>query len=1027
MGFASWPSGLPPYTAYTYVTDRVTPVNHQSIMNGLARDIAALQHNINTTNLFASGYAHPTTSGFFKNISTDYLYALNFYTKKVFFYEMIDPNIGSLEFRGTTLNFIDTALQNNNLKISEYVSGNYNFLLNNTGFRYSPSSISGSLYSYNLVSGGAYSFVQGILGSLDAGTNVIVVDNDHKVIIENLGAFAPSGLMNESVISWHPSAGHNHKTNKIIAGVITASDVLFLDDLAIDSKDGSIDIVSGVLDADTYHLETYYDNITFYELDFTGSGVYTCDYPTGTSGFVRELDIGTGPMISFEGYVYATSKVTPTGFLNNSAAYVYKSKDLYTWEGAIVSGNLFPNASGIATVDDFAVNQYDSDSRVLNILWNMKTTDGNHSAVIPWAQNPGGNVILGFRTGLGGYTNVLQYQASAYADGSSRYSLGLSVVDENLMVYGYEYPHVALSGIPKWDKHCLYWNNSNQSMETGRSDQDVSYAGCVYNYSTPFIQNVNVPNYYYFLDGSIGTREPYFTEDINDTVFKNLPLPNLEFSGYFGAFYGNGFSEITAILPTDGSYHNGQRGYFTHTTSKVGATFSGGTHPDILMNYANSPVLVFGNSTVCIDATGIVNSGNIFGGCVPIVIDVDKRLFSDLFYKDVYLNSTNAHFGVNYLHGARSLLDDNLLFRLPSYHYYSYNFTYSSLINSNLWGGSLTNIGRMWTDYTWPSGLRTEYINICPWIPGYMVSPFGGNEEIYFQHLGEPNLSKISYVLCTSNVSGILYPYDAYVEHRNYPTFYDRPVKNGFWKEKTFDWYYNPGDSASGSYKYNGSGMWVDNELGGFIFLSTDGDPFSADYTNTGDKIIIDGTQYNIDEYNYSYPGYLVTDSHGTKDIHYAWESVKTWTDVNNDFPNPPSGKLPQTYYYMKPRKPIQHNGVVYCILEDNSGYVYLGPNGSEYIDNGVIYSDLIKYGNTIYGIGTIATLNQNEKYDYRLVLSVIRRNTSVETSLSSTVYGSRLTNKFVVHRGLLFIGIGKGRFLVKKPAHTDLCITTNL
>lgn len=917
MGYQYWPAGSAPYTPYTYVIDRRTLINHQSIMDGLARDVGWIQHNINTTHLFASGYARPTVSGFFKNIDTNFLYVNNLYAKSVFLYNIIDPKILSFDLVGDKIDVTDSAFVNNNITVSNTFHGPNGFSLSSTGFTYNPIFISGGLYDYYMQSSGNYRFQEGLFGGLTLNSGNITLDNNHRIILESLSTFAPSGQINEDDILWNQSAGHNHIDNKINSSDITDATINYNDDLILNANDGSLYLISGILDADFYNQETYYEPITFYELEYASSGIYTCDKPVNVkpSGRIKDLDIGTCPIISYNGKIYATSRTAPSSTTNLSEAYIYSTEDFYNWSGVLISGTWFPDSDGIATVDAFTIN-FNS----LYLLWNMKAPGGNYCSIMTVD-----NISLG----------NINYKLGDYAHGSSRYGLGLASVENNLSIFGYEYPHVYGSGIPKWDKSCLYWEGGNISGWTSASAQDSSYANVPYQYSYPFIQmfKPGTDTQYFWLDGSIGTgaasREAYLTSTLNGELYTCLSMPQ-DYSGYFGSFFGNGFSEITSIISTDIPYHNGQRAIFT---TRVDDKLK---YPDVIDNYSDSPLLVFGNSTINVNTT---KGSGIFGGCVPLVLDIDKRILPSGNI-DTYLTPGNVDYAPYYLHGSRSLLNDVTLYRIPQYHYWHGAGTsplpsidyIGSIINSNLFNRWPTNSGRLWTDFdrAWPSG-RTELINLCPYNPGVLVTPFGGKDELYYKHSGTNTPIKLSYTTSATDTSGLIIPSGTFPDHRNYPTYYDRVQKDGFWSTKTFDWWYMPPSGAA---------------------------------------------------------------------------------------PEAPSGAYSQTHYYMRPKHPIQHNGIIYCILEFNTGFIYLGPNGTEYIDDGVMYSDLVKFGNTIYGVGT---MNNN------LTLRTIKRNVSSTISLPTSLSGVKLTPKFVVHLGLLYIGIGNGRFLVKKPSHTDICITSNL
>ena len=927
-----WPLGLPPYLGCTYITDARTPLNHQSIMNGIAVDIGALQHNINTTHLFASGYLNPILSGFFKNIDTNYLYVNNLYAKSVTLNNILRPNIASLTYTSNMI-VADSAFRNNNIQVSDSIKS-VNFSLNSSGLIYNPISISGGIHNYLLKQSGDIKVLGSTSNTFQLTSGNITLDNNHKVFIENFGSFAPSGTLQESAIIWDGVAGHNHKSNKINSVDVTDANITYNDDLIISTNQGFIDITSGVLDAKTYELQTFYDNVTFYELGFSSSGIYTCDIPS-LSGNVKDLDIGTSQIISYSGRVYATSYTAPSGSKDLTNVYIYSSDDFYHWTGQLVTGSYSPNVSGVSTIDALCINADE-----LNLLLNIKVTSGNYCFAINTRHID---------------TTEVTYYLGEYAHMSSRYGLGLSSIENNLVVYGYEYPHIYTSGISKWDRDCfLYESGTNgKTISSNSSGQDVSFSGVSYKYSYPFIHVLDGNSWLsdFWLDGTdIGkdpTVENYLNVTDNGVVYSMLPRPDDTFSGYFAGFFGNGFSEITALLSTSFVY-NETHGFFTHKLYDAGWQEEELTHPDIAQFNYVSPILVFGNSTTCVQTS---SNDTIFGGCVPIKMNIDRRLFSSQFFEFVplYITSNIADFSPNYLYGSVSILDESMLFRIPSFHYWINGRT-CGLINSNMAGEWINNSGRLWSDVSYPNIGRTELINMCPWKPGYLVTPFGGSGEIYYSHDAITKY-KLNYTSCLTDSAGLIIPSGTFSDHRNYPTYFDRPNKNGFWTSKTFDWWYQP----------------------------------------------------SVD--------------HSSDPVYFA---------ASGNAPEPPSGAYPKTYYYQRPKCPLQHNGIVYNILEFNTGYVYTGPNGSEYIDDGILYSDLIKYGNTVYGVGVIVD-TKNINHTTRLVVTTIKRNVSSIINIPYNLTGTRNTPKFLIHNNVLYIGIGGGRFLAKCPSHTDLCIITNL
>ena len=281
------------------------------------------------------------------------------------------------------------------------------------------------------------------------------------------------------------------------------------------------------------------------------------------------------------------------------------------------------------------------------------------------------------------------------------------------------------------------------------------------------------------------------------------------------------------------------------------------------------------------------------------------------------------------------------------------------------------------------------------------------------------------------NTSGLIIPADTFNNHRNLPTFFDRPVKTGFWSEKTFDWYYQPISRAADT--GNITLIEVNAIEQTHYDIHIDGNYLTSDITD----IFINGMYLNISGVMYyntlenigsatSGTFKFITTLKGDTDINLAG-CVGTYMIPMSGVASVISGSFPKTYYYMRPKKPVQHNGVVYAILEDNSGFLYLGPNGFDYKDDGIIYSDLIKYGNTVYGVGVTYSKNSLDEYNYNMVLTTIKRNKSTIISKYNASNSRDKTPKFVIHNGFLYVGIGYGKFLVKKPSHINLSLTSNL
>ena len=951
-----WPLGLPPYTASTHITDRTTPLNHYSIMNGLAKDIGALQHNINTTNLFASGYANPVMSGHFLNIDTNYLYAQYIVTNTGYMTNIDSKNIDSISYKTPLYNVNvfttnNSAFINNNFQIrNTFRSYDNSFILNSVNFIYNAIEISGGLYDYYFKPTDRYDFINGTFGQLIINSGNINISSNHKTIIENMHSFNPSGSLNESNIIWGSNHGHNHINNKINSNYIVNGDLTIEGSLNINNSLGSIDIISGVLNASSYNLQTYFEPTEFYLLDFSGEGTYTCDRPNLT-GKVSSLDIGTSQIISYGDTVFATSITPPEGLSDLTKTYIYKSTDLFNWTGILASGSTWtPQVRGVASIDAFTIS-----NGSLYAAWNCAVNGANYAHVMKY------DSVTDFNT------SGIFYSSGVFAHGSSRYILGLANIENSLMTFGYEYPHVYSEGIPKWDKHVATnpYNDSPDIKPVLYNDgltadlvmeQDTSFKDKPYKYSYPFVQCFKGDfTQKFWVDGTYNGREPYLTHIDNGDVYDMLNKYNssIASSSFFGGLFGNGFSEVTAMLSTTMMYHNGYRCSYSSRRTIVDDY----TCCDIVRDthYSESPILVFGSASTSVNT----NNGVIFGGCIPLLYDINKKMLPNTWVNGtIYSNvntivtSGNADYAPMFLNGSHSLIDNIDLFRIPSYSYSDLNpivedrvgISTASFITTNyiplcnyigtLYGDDVGPV--LWSDFSNITTQRTELINYCPWLPSLLVFPFGGSGCIYYKNETDKVPIKLDYTL-SNNDNGLIIPNGTFNNHRNYPIYKDRTNKNGFWSSKKFSWYYQTPNFETNKSKYI----------------------------------------------------------------------------------NPPNGNYTPTNYYMRPKCPVQLNGSIYNILEYNSGFVYTGPNGSEYKDDNIYYSDLIKFGNTLYGVGV--------DLDNVLKVMQIKRNISTEIKVNVTLSGVRYTPKFLIHKNKLYIGIGNGRFIVKKPSHLDLCITSNL
>ena len=990
MSYQFYPSGLPPYTPNTYVTDRQTPVNSYAIQNGMARDVASLQHNINTTNLMASGYAHPIISGFFKNIDTLNLYSNTITSTILTLNSMVSPRISTLFISGTYFYAKDSAFVGNNLQISDTFKAP-NFFLNTSGLIYDAPVISGSVWDYYINYTGDSRFLNGVFNILIVNSGNITVDPSHIVILNSVQGFNPSGTISESGLYFDGFAGHDHKSNNVNAVNVLSGSMEIFGDLNITTNQGSINLIPGnsigniipsCLQSNSFKLKTPYNESDFYILDYSSSGIYTGNSDYGQnpiSGNIADLNIGLEKMIVSRGKVWALSKTLPTGCANNSKTFIYSTNDFYNWSANLISGqfgvdNKYISVSGTAYISDILslstnYNNGSADSNSVFLLWNMTVTSGNYCALVAFKDPID---IYGFFAGSGQH-----YGLGNCAYGSSKYGTGLGLVDGNVVIYGYEYPHINTSGIGQWDKAAIY-NTSTQYNPGSIGNiwcttlpgcnpnfQDLTFSKKSYKYSYPFMHiytpliasGVNQQPGYYWIDGSQNGVDGYLNATNNGSwMLTTFPGHgpngnNLGYSGFYAGFFGNGFSEITSVLPLDNTIHIGKKGVFTNTDR---GSF---TNPDIIDNYMSNPVIVFGNHLAQVTTN---TSGTIFGGCIPIMMGIDRRL-TYVSSLQTYITSGNINYAPFIFNGSKSLMDDNYLFRIPGSLYYNI------LVNSNLYPYTPNNLSRLWTDPNEYGGNSGNYygggvgssqyynsnlnhkdchINICPWVPGLGVFPFGGSGQVFYQHDSETISTKLTYNSMLVDNNGLVIPSGTFSD-RNLPTYFDRPNRNGFWSSKTFDWFY--GTNPLTNYAPWGIG------------------------------------------------------------------------------PMPPSGSYAKSYYYMRPVNPIQYNGVIYCTLDNNTGFIYIGPDGPQYVDDNVMYSDLIKFGNNLYGVGCKVSSNYTG-YSYILVLNIINRNISTPVSLPSiNNNGTKKTPKFVIYNNSLFVGLGGGVFLVKQPDHLDLCLTNNL
>jgi len=596
MPYTNWPNGVGSYTPDTHITDRVSKVNHISIKDGLAKDIANIQSNINTTNLFASGWIKPVVSGWFANIDTNDMYVHTLHTN------ILDINNGIYSVSLAKVdadgffNFHDCAFEDQYINVQNKF-GNDTVYFSDSSFTFTGDMISGGLYPYILNDGVSYELLGlNILGQTtftDVAINII--NNYSSIIVKNPSPLLFTDTVNESYIRFHGLGGHDHTDSRIDAGLIEDGDLIYNSDLNITVEyDSSITLNNGIINADEFVITNSHRDSNVTRINGLSSGIYLDVNTPSVSGLVKTLNLGTYQMHSFNDKVYATTNE----IVASGKSYVFESEDLYNWNAIEMSG--FAHAvSGVSTI--VGMTEHDGDLwMAANIL-----VSGANSVAIQKLSDYESDTSRYLWTG-----GLEEHNASPYIQ-------GITSTNDTLFLYGKTGSHL-ITGIPQWD--------SVKMTSSGIHATDVPPVSGIFDnndfeYDKCFLRYID--------DSYIVTDHLSGSGEITD--YADYGHGGIDQTASYESLFGNGFNEVTSIIGVRGSYNGGNKRTFKQYKKQ----------PVDVSNTVIDPILVFGNSYNYTNVT----SGIIFAGNVPIVINTPG----------IVEDGDTIPIG----HGAMSLFDNN--------------------------------------------------------------------------------------------------------------------------------------------------------------------------------------------------------------------------------------------------------------------------------------------------------------------------------------------------------------------------------
>lgn len=860
MPYTSWPSGATPFTPTTHITDRVSLIDHRSIKDGLARDIGNLQYNINTTNLFASGWLHPVVSGFFDNIDTNNLNVYNLICTTFYIGGLAQKNYGSITFNdsGKVLHFYDVAFKNYDIPIQNFFSG--------WGVEFTPTGI---ILNTSLVSGGNYGFsitetssrvsnmqVEGTISLVSGSLNI--PDSKGRLLIDNTSAVSIIGSIDESNISWKSYGGHDHTLSKIISKNIASGDINYTSDLVSTASDASIYATSGTLDITgvTCIRDSVID-YDFYEVGGSSSGNY------------KDQNLGTHLFTTYKDKFYS---------MPISGKYLYSSNDLITWDRTEVMGLtngtiIFPEAKCVYYPTSLKV--YNNDLWIhVNVhatgyIISYQSPTFYAASVLQKLSDIGGSTCA-FLSGGCPELDPIKVDGIKLIMNSS-----IEVADDKLWFMGQLGPYnetlpTVGGSYYGWDKFKISggYATSTAGKETLINDSIT--------YGKPVLMYVDLQ----------GGSSYQFNRNMNGKAadgYNYTCIPS-QFNTS-GGLFGNGFNSITSIVAQRGRSATGNERYVTSSGTVDGVLHYGERFKTI----SQSSIMILGVGYHLYSG----DTYSYFPGAVPL-------------YTNISCDVKNS-VALTPEKGSISMIDGSLINNM------SFSFAKSLVTDYNITSWLVSGSSQL-------SNRSNKFGTLC--------APFVGTGCMFYKHDSESSPTSIGYGAASpTNFSNIgLDPESLPIK------YYNRQFKVGFWSSKTMDWYYN---------------------------------------------------------------------SNGLADC-------------------PSSGSLPKTWYYCEPMYPISHCGTVYVALKDNTGYVKIDAGGPEYIDDDVMYTDLILYDGEIYGVGNHVSERDFGIYSYSFQVRKIHGKQSTPITVKSRSVNN-VSYKFTINRGKLYIGIGNGRFLVKRPSFQTL------
>jgi len=469
-----WPTGVPNYMADTHVTDRTTILDHRAIASGVGREVAKIQHNINTTNLFVSGWLFPVKRGWIDNLDVNNLYVHNLHSDTLTIHDLDEEHIDVVSFKpvNSDFNVTESAFRNFDIPIDKAFEADNTFFLNSSGFYFNGLGISGNVFAYDLLSGSPSSFrdlqVEDLF-TMSGGVISLPDTINHRIMIEGISSVVMSGQMTEGRLYYHSYGGHDHKDNKIGAEDIFDNDITYTDDLQINSNSADINVLDGQIDVDNFNVKIdNFNSTNFQEVGNTQNAYYadvsgSQHFGVLVSGAASDLDLGAFGMTSHSGYLYAVTSNLPSIATSTAsgAIYIFRTRDLHKWEAHLMKG---------------LTSTYDTGPSGIVVSNNIVTYEDD---VFMCANNS--KFGAGYK--MQGFSDRNEFGSSSErfsVVGGNQHVIGMTVTDNNMYVYGRRNKEERPAFELRWDS--FYLERHNSSALSFNSSGQITPSGTVFEY-----------------------------------------------------------------------------------------------------------------------------------------------------------------------------------------------------------------------------------------------------------------------------------------------------------------------------------------------------------------------------------------------------------------------------------------------------------------------------------------------------------------------------------------------------------------